>query len=163
MNYLETMTLKKIIIFGKSTLIPDLIYHYCISALLEKEVFPQYGQLAENFGDWYKMAQNIHLKTEILISDVKKYELKLSDFEEEFAIDNSDYKERIRNNLDKVKKNRAPKKTNMQNQKLKMCLKTYKTEAENIREVLSDNNQIFDKLNQAIQGLEIQYSDENAS
>ncbi|XP_018575342.1 serine/threonine-protein kinase TBK1 [Anoplophora glabripennis] len=121
-----------------------------IKTLLEKEVFPQYEQLAENFGDWYKMAQNIHLKTNILISDVEKYDGKLRDFEEELTIDNVDYTEHIKNNFEQAGKNTAPKKVrNTQNQELKMYLKEYSKNSENFKEILTENTILLNKLSES--------------
>ncbi|KAJ8925687.1 hypothetical protein NQ315_009534 [Exocentrus adspersus] len=121
-----------------------------IKTLLEKEVFPQYEQLAENFGDWYKMAQNIHLKTDILVSDVDKYDGRLRDFEEELTIDNVDYTEHIKNNFEQAGRNTAPKKVrNTQNQELKKYLKEFTKSSENFKEVLTENTVLLNKLTES--------------
>lgn len=125
-----------------------------IKTLLEKEVFPQYEQLAENFGDWYKMAQNIHLKTNILISDVEKYDGKLRDFEEELTIDNVDYTEHIKNNFEQAGKNTAPKKVrNTQGQELKKYLKEYSKNSETFKDILTENTILLNKLSESTKEL----------
>ncbi|XP_072382744.1 serine/threonine-protein kinase TBK1 [Diabrotica undecimpunctata] len=114
--------------------------------LFEHEVFPQYEQLAENFGDWYKIAQNIHLKSEILISDVKKYESKLTEFEEDIAIENSDYTDFVKSTN---KQNTMPKVRNLQSQKLKQCFTEYHKECKNIKDVLNENIKLTTYLNES--------------
>ncbi|KAJ8966122.1 hypothetical protein NQ314_003729 [Rhamnusium bicolor] len=135
-----------------------------IKTLLEKEVFPQYEQLAENFGDWYKMAQNIHLKTDILISDVEKYDCKLRDFEEELTIDNVDYTEHIKNNFEQASKYTIPKKVrNTQNQELKKYLKEFCKNSENFKEILSENSMLLNKLSESTKELEKMHLSGDAS
>ncbi|CAH1116516.1 unnamed protein product [Phaedon cochleariae] len=126
-----------------------------LRSLYDKEVLPQYEQLAENFGDWYKMAQNIHLKSEILISDIGKYDDKLREFEEELTIDNVEYTDYIKSNFDHANKNNLPKKSrNTQSQRLKMCLNEYRKESENIKEILVENTLLMNKLNDSTKNLE---------
>lgn len=129
-----------------------------IKALLEKEVFPQYEQMAENFGDWYKMAQNTHLKMEILVTDVSDYNHKLSEFEEELTIENVDYTEYIKNNFDQEKKAVPKKSRNTQHQKLKLFLSEYRKESENIKEILSENKRLINQINETTLLLDETYS-----
>lgn len=115
--------------------------------LFEKEVFPNYEALSENFGDWYKIAQNIHLKSEILISDITPYENKLRDFEEDLNIENGDYTDYLKNNN---KKNSLPKRVrNNQNQKTRKFLTDYHTQSDIIKEMLSENTDLLNKLNES--------------
>nr|CAI5850487.1 unnamed protein product [Callosobruchus analis] len=122
-----------------------------LKTLFEKEVFPQYEQLAENFGDWYKIAQNIHLKMEILRSDVNVFESKLRDFEEELTIENLDYSDHVKINLDKVKNHSNFKRNSSitQNQKLKSCISNYKKESESIKKILMENTDLLNQLNKS--------------
>lgn len=130
-----------------------------IKALLEKEVFPQYEQMSENFGDWYKMAQSSHLKMEILVADVAKYESRLREFDEELTIDNVDYTEYVKNNFEPSKKVVPKKSRNSQNQKLKDCLRDYRKQSESIREVLSENSRLIHQLNKSTLDLEKCYAE----
>lgn len=115
-----------------------------VKNLLEVEVFPQYEALSENFGDWYKMAQNVHLKTEILASDVEKYENKLRDFGEKLSIDNVDFNDYIKNNFDSSKKTNVVKgRRNMKSQELKNILEGYKKESNHIKEVILENSKLI--------------------
>ncbi|KAJ8985922.1 hypothetical protein NQ317_010679 [Molorchus minor] len=130
-----------------------------IKNLLEKDVFPQYEILSENFGDWYKMAQNIHLKTEILISDVDKYDCKLRDFDQDLTIDNVDYTEHIKTNFEQVKNNTVPKRMrNIQNQELKKYLKEYTKNSEDFKEILTENTVLLNKLTESTMELENKHS-----
>nr|CAH7740299.1 unnamed protein product [Callosobruchus chinensis] len=137
-----------------------------LKTLFEKEVFPQYEQLAENFGDWYKIAQNIHLKMEILRSDVNDFESKLRDFEEELTIENLDYSDHIKNNLDKVKIHSNSKRNSSitQNQKLKSCITNYKKESEFIKKILLENTDLLNQLNKStneLGALKMSHGNEN--
>lgn len=129
-----------------------------LKALLEKEVFPQYEQMAENFGDWYKMAQNIHLKMEILLTDVTDYDHKLIDFEEELTIENVDYTEYVKNNFDHEKKTIPKKSRNTQNQKIKAFLSVYHKESESLKEILNENKSLINQINDITSELEERYS-----
>ncbi|XP_060536059.1 serine/threonine-protein kinase TBK1 [Cylas formicarius] len=118
--------------------------------LLEKEVFPQYELLSENFGDWYKMAQNIHLKSEILASDVDKYESKLKMFEEKLTIENVDYTDHLKNNYESTKKiNLSKNVRNVQNQRLRNYLQEYKIESSTIKDVISENFRLMNMLTES--------------
>ncbi|KAG5881593.1 hypothetical protein JTB14_031067 [Gonioctena quinquepunctata] len=130
-----------------------------IKALFEKEVFPHYEQLAENFGDWYKMAQNAHLKTEIYIGDINRYDNKLRKFEEELMIDNGEYTDYIKNN--QVKKNIPRKGRNSQSQKFKMYLNECRKVNEDLKEKVSENTRLTNKLNESTKKLEKQYETNN--
>lgn len=129
-----------------------------LKTLLEKEVFPQYEQMAENFGDWYKMAQNIHLKMGILLTDVIDYDHKLSDFEEELTIENVDYTEYVKNNFDHEKKTVPKKSRNTQNQKIKAFLAEYHKESESLKEILNENKSLINQINDITLELEERYS-----
>lgn len=123
--------------------------------LLETEVFPQYEALSENFGDWYKMAQNVHLKTEILASDVENYDEKLKQFEEKLTIDNVEYTEYIKDNEPSKKKSVLKSTRNLQNQKLRNCLKHYKKESHDIQEIMSENARLLKILDQSTTDLKV--------
>nr|XP_023014530.1 serine/threonine-protein kinase TBK1-like [Leptinotarsa decemlineata] len=131
-----------------------------IKALFEKEVFPQYEQLAENFGDWYKMAQNAHLKTEIYIGDINKFGNNLQKFEEELMIDNAEYTEYIKNH--QVKKNIVPRKSrNTQAQKFKMYLNECRKVSEDLRDKINENTRLTNELNESTKKLENQYNNKD--
>ncbi|KAF7282355.1 I-kappaB kinase epsilon [Rhynchophorus ferrugineus] len=124
-----------------------------IKDLLEEEVFPQYEALAENFGDWYKMAQNILLKLEIFASDVSKYESKLKDFEMKLTIDNEEFNEYVKTQEPSRRNNVIKGTRNGQNKKLENILKSYKKDAENIKEILLENNTLMNTLNKTTEEL----------
>ncbi|XP_023014530.2 serine/threonine-protein kinase TBK1 [Leptinotarsa decemlineata] len=131
-----------------------------IKALFEKEVFPQYEQLAENFGDWYKMAQNAHLKTEIYIGDINKFGNNLQKFEEELMIDNAEYTEYIKTH--QVKKNIVPRKSrNTQAQKFKMYLNECRKVSEDLRDKINENTRLTNELNESTKKLENQYNNKD--
>lgn len=130
-----------------------------IKALLEKEAFPQYEQMAENFGDWYKMAQNTHLKMEILVTDVNDYDHKLGDFDEELTIENVDYTEYVKNNFEQDKREIPKKSRNNQHQKLKAFLLEYRKESESIKEMLMENKRIMNQINETTLELDERYSE----
>ncbi|CAG9865522.1 unnamed protein product [Phyllotreta striolata] len=115
-----------------------------LKGLFEKEAFPQYKDLAENLGDWYKMAQNIHLKSEIHEHDVRRYDAKLGDFQEELNIENGEYTEYLKSN---GKSNNSPK--NIKIKKIKKLLtKDILMECESTREVINMNSDLLQKLNE---------------
>lgn len=118
-----------------------------LKSLYEKEVFPQYELLAENFGDWYKIAQNILLKTEIFISDTNKYERKLRAFEENISIEIAEYNDYVKNNN---KNNIVPKKTsNLQSQQIKKHFAKYHLESESLKNILNENTKLLNKLSES--------------
>lgn len=129
--------------------------------LIETEVFSQYEGLSENFGDWYKMAQNVHLKTEILAADVDKYEIKLKDFEEKLTIDNVEYSDYLKNNYEPSKKTSVVKGTrNLQNQKLRNHLKAYQKESSDIKEIIGTNTKLLNILMESTMELKERYLEE---
>lgn len=134
-----------------------------LKALLEKEVFLQYEQMAENFGDWYKMAQNTHLKMEILMTDVTDFDQKLGDFEEELTIENVDYTEFIKNNFDQEKKGVPKKSRNNQHQKIKAFLMEYRKESDSIKEMMNDNKRLIGQINESTLELDEMYSNKSNS
>ncbi|CAH0550680.1 unnamed protein product [Brassicogethes aeneus] len=117
-----------------------------ILELLDKEVVPLYAQLAENFGDWYKMAQNIQLKADILKADVFKYDERLEDFSSEMFISNSVYMDHIKNNTQA--KSVLPKdiKSNNQKDKLKNVLMDFKKESKDFKEIMDENKNLVNQL-----------------
>ncbi|XP_067623231.1 serine/threonine-protein kinase TBK1 isoform X3 [Eurosta solidaginis] len=54
-----------------------------IKALLLDDVKPAVAQMAECLADWYKLAQTVYLKTQILEKDVRDYEQKLNHIRDE--------------------------------------------------------------------------------
>ncbi|XP_065168004.1 serine/threonine-protein kinase TBK1 isoform X2 [Atheta coriaria] len=66
--------------------------------LLANECIPQYNQLAEFLGDWYKSAQTIFLQTTILQNDVQEYANKI----EQFAIDLRMYNDQCSEGIKKI-------------------------------------------------------------
>ncbi|XP_066139090.1 serine/threonine-protein kinase TBK1 [Euwallacea fornicatus] len=115
--------------------------------LLETEVFTQYEALSENFGDWYKMAQNVHLKSEILAADVEKYQRKLKDFEEKLTVDNMDYADYLKTNYQSSKVSCQVKGArNLQSQKLKKRLQLYQKESSDIKEIIVQNSKLMNDL-----------------
>uniref|UniRef100_A0AAR5QCR6 Protein kinase domain-containing protein n=2 Tax=Dendroctonus ponderosae TaxID=77166 RepID=A0AAR5QCR6_DENPD len=118
-----------------------------LKTLLDTEVLSQYEALSENFGDWYKMAQNVHLKTEILAADVDKYNIRLKDFEEKITIDMTEYSDFIKNNYKPSKKSSVANGTrNLQNQKLRKCLNAYRKENSDIKEIIATNSKLLSVL-----------------
>ncbi|XP_050295434.1 serine/threonine-protein kinase TBK1 [Anthonomus grandis grandis] len=120
-----------------------------IRKLLEQEVFAQYEALSELFGDWYKMAQNVHLKSDILASDVDKYEFKLKDFEEKFTVDCSDFSDYVAKcdtNIEKKSANSSKGVRNLQNQKLKKYLQSFKKDSDSIKDILATNTKLMNIL-----------------
>lgn len=117
-----------------------------LKKLLENEVFSQYEALSENFGDWYKMAQNAHLKTEILANDVSKYDSKLKEFEEKLTEDNMEYMEYLKQN-ENSKKSGGPKGTRiLQNQRLKNNLMACHKESGDINRIMETNSKLMNDL-----------------
>ncbi|CAG9761857.1 unnamed protein product [Ceutorhynchus assimilis] len=129
--------------------------------LIESEVYTQYEALSENFGDWYKMAQNVHLKTEILAADVNKYDSKLKDFEEKFTIDNVEFSEYLKNNYEHSKKTTVIKRTgSLQDQKLRNSLRNYMKESGDIKELIRTNTKMMNTLLEFTTDLKERYLEE---
>ena len=100
----------------------------------------------------------IFLKTEILEADVEKYDAVLQDYEEKLTIDNADYTEYIKNNYQPAKKTNSVKSLrNLQTQKLRNCLKNYKKESINIKEIISENTRLLNILNESTIELKQKY------
>lgn len=113
--------------------------------LLEKEVKPLYEQLAENFGDWYKMAQNIQLKAGILIADVAKYDERLKDFSDDLSINNSDFMDQIKSNTHTKNPVTKENKSN-QKEKIKSIFAEYKKTTKDIKNLLNENRELAGEL-----------------
>lgn len=54
-----------------------------IKSLLLDDVKPSVAQMAECLADWYKLAQTVYLKSEILEKDVREYERNLDILKED--------------------------------------------------------------------------------
>ncbi|KAL1512791.1 hypothetical protein ABEB36_002321 [Hypothenemus hampei] len=121
-----------------------------LKRLAQSEVYSQYEALSENFGDWYKMAQSVHLKTEILNSDVHKYSSNLNDFEMQFNIENMEYSDYALTNCKREKKHGerggTKKKESIENQKLMKYLDSYQKECQETKEILTHNKQLMTVL-----------------
>ncbi|XP_053957435.1 serine/threonine-protein kinase TBK1 [Anastrepha ludens] len=80
-----------------------------IKALLLDDVKPAVAQMAECLADWYKLAQTVYLKTQILEKDVRDYERKLNDIRDELyhlkAEIKSDANAKVITNNNKLSKN----------------------------------------------------------
>lgn len=93
------------------------------------------------------MAQNVHLKTEILAADVDKYNMRLKDFEEKITIDMTEYSDFIKNNYKPSKKSSVANGTrNLQNQKLRKYLNAYRKENSDIKEIIATNAKLLSVL-----------------
>ncbi|XP_063932799.1 serine/threonine-protein kinase TBK1-like [Zophobas morio] len=125
--------------------------------LLQKEVFPQYMQLAENLGDWYKIAQTVYLQLMILKRDVLNYDNNLKKFELEMFIKNEEFLEQVRKLLEQdATDNSSKKMKNSNNQKLKMCLTEYRRENGQINDLISENAQIVEQVNRILDELTVE-------
>ncbi|XP_969718.3 serine/threonine-protein kinase TBK1 [Tribolium castaneum] len=125
-----------------------------IKVLLQKEVFPQYVQLAENLGDWYKIAQTVYLQMMILKRDVLNYDANLKKFELEMFIKNEEYLEQVKKLLEQDATDSSSKKMkNSNNQKLKMCLNEYRRECCDLNEVVLENEQLVEQVNRILEEL----------
>ncbi|RZC37547.1 Pkinase domain containing protein [Asbolus verrucosus] len=128
-----------------------------IKVLLQKEVFPQYVQLAENLGDWYKIAQTVYLQIMILKRDVVNYDGNLKKFELEMFIKNEEYLEQVRKLLEQDASDNSSKKTkNSNNQKLKGYLTEYSKESCEMQQMILENAQLVDQINRSLEELSVE-------
>lgn len=72
-------------------------------------------QLAENVGDWYKIAQTVFLQIMILKRDLLNYEGNLKKFELEMFIKNEEYLEEVRRKLEREANDHTTKKNKNSN------------------------------------------------
>jgi TANK-binding kinase 1 len=127
-----------------------------IKLLLQKEVFPQYVQLAENLGDWYKIAQTVYLQLMILNRDVMNYDNNLKKFELGMFIKNEEYLEQVRKCLEQDANEISNKKTkNSNNQKLKIYLDEYRRESCDMKAVILENAELVEQVNRVLDELSI--------
>ena len=128
-----------------------------VNMLLQKEVVPQYVQLAENLGDWYKSAQIVYLQLTILKMDVLDYENKLKKFEFEMFIKNEQYLEKVRNSLERDATDKSSKKVhNSNNEQLKKSLCEYNRKSVQINDIILERAQILEQVNRTLEELTIE-------
>lgn len=127
-----------------------------IKVLLQKEVFPQFVQLAENLGDWYKIAQTVYLQMMILKRDVLNYDGNLKKFELEMFIKNEEYLEQVRKLLEQDASDNSSKQIkNSNNQKLKICLNEFRRESCSLSEAVLENSQLVEQVNKILDELTV--------
>lgn len=129
--------------------------------LLESETYPQYKQLADNFGDWYKIAQNLQLKITILIQDVCRYDNRIKYFDEELTCENVDFMDHMKKNMEQqetTKRNHVTvtkKKSNSQHLLIRNKLNDLnKNLSKGTREALKENTDLVNKLNDLLNSLD---------
>lgn len=134
-----------------------------IKGLLQKEVFPQYMQLAENVGDWYKIAQTVFLQIMILKRDVLNYEGNLKKFELEMFIKNEEYLEEVRKKLEREANDHTTKKNkNSNNQKLKGYLNEFTRESLEMKQVVLESVELIERINNSLDGLSLEEEEESS-
>ncbi|KAB0789972.1 hypothetical protein PPYR_04663 [Photinus pyralis] len=118
-----------------------------IKELLESECVPSFSQLAENLGDWYKIAQTVYLQMTILSKDVISYEQKLEKFRENLSIECVQYYEEIKLLLGKIESGiQFPKSTNqLQGRKLKSSFQEANKLLQDISQALQENTSLIDQ------------------
>ncbi|KAF2903008.1 hypothetical protein ILUMI_03177 [Ignelater luminosus] len=118
-----------------------------IKELLEQECTPAFTQLAENLGDWYKIAQTVYLQTMILNKDVSSYEQKLDKFCENLYIESAQYHDEIKTLLEKLENGiRVPQSLNqLQNRKLKSSFREAAKMMQDISLEIQENAELIDQ------------------
>lgn len=119
-----------------------------IKELLEMECSPSFDQLAENLGDWYKIAQTVYLQMTILNKDVITYEQKLEKFRENLSIESVQYYEEIKLLLEKIESGiQLPKSTNNQlhYRKLKSSFQEANKLMQDISLAVEENSLLIDQ------------------
>lgn len=118
-----------------------------IKELLELECVPSFSQLAENLGDWYKIAQTVYLQMTILDKDVMSYEQKLEKFRENLSIECIQYYEEIKLLLGKIENGiQFPQSTNqLQGRKLKSSFQEANKLMQDISLALQENTSLIDQ------------------
>lgn len=118
-----------------------------IKELLELECTPSFTELADNLGDWYKIAQTVYLQIMILNKDVASYEAKLEKYCEELAIETSQYHDEMKALLEKLESGAAlPQSYNqLQNRKLKNSFKQADKLVQDITLVIKENSLLIDQ------------------
>lgn len=131
-----------------------------LRTLLECETYPQFEQLAENFGDWYKIAQNLHLKLTILIQDINRYDNQIKYFDAELTCENVEYMEFMKKNMEQPETknsnnlNIVPKKTNSKHIIVHNKLKDLNRNIlKGTSEALKENSDLVQKLNDLLNSL----------
>lgn len=94
-----------------------------IKALLIDDVKPAVAQMAECLADWYKLAQTVYLKTQILEKDVRDYERKLNDLRDELYHLKSEMK--VDENTKATTNNNNKLSKNIQKSLIKVCTFVY--------------------------------------
>lgn len=121
-----------------------------LRVLLQSEVVPQYRQLADNLGDWYKIGQTVYLQLMILMKDVANYDGNLRKFELEMFVKNEEYLEQVKKHYEQGG-DVTTKKTRISNNKLKQCLRDYNKENGSVVQILRENGELVDKINQSLE------------
>ncbi|XP_017465711.1 PREDICTED: serine/threonine-protein kinase TBK1 [Rhagoletis zephyria] len=110
-----------------------------IKGLLLDDVKPAVAQMAECLADWYKLAQTVYLKTQILQKDIRDYERKLNDVRDELYHVKSQMKP---DSNGKVITNNNKLSKNMQ----KNMIKKMKEQHEEVLQIMHENEVLINRL-----------------
>uniref|UniRef100_A0A034VTA3 Serine/threonine-protein kinase TBK1 n=1 Tax=Bactrocera dorsalis TaxID=27457 RepID=A0A034VTA3_BACDO len=111
-----------------------------IKALLIDDVNPAVAQMAECLADWYKLAQTVYLKTQILEKDVRDYERKLNDLRDELY--------HLKSEMKADENSKAPTNNNNKLSKnvQKSLIKKIHKQHEEVLQIMNQNAMLINRL-----------------
>lgn len=119
--------------------------------LLENECIPVMSQLAENLGDWYKIAQTVYIKTRILEKDLDSFDAKLKKLSEELFLESAIFTRDLLKSTENLSGNdRSTERSSIGLSALRKQLKNFSSLHDDIIQALEENSKIVDQYSHLV-------------